>query len=319
MFRRARRRLTLLYIALFALILIAFSVVFFLVIATILQPNFDLAPDVSDQAVDAAYRATLEQIGTALVVADVVVVALVGGAAWLLSARTLRPIREAHDRQRRFVADASHEMRSPLAVIRSAADAALTGEADPEELRRALGVVSDASAHLARVSGDLLVLARSDDGLVEPRRDPVDVSVIVAEVVEADQVARGAGRRTALDLAPDLVVLGDADEIGRIVANLLDNAYRYGGAGVHVRVSTHGTARTAVVEVRDDGPGIAQADQERIFEPFRRGRSDATASDGSGLGLAIAASLARRHGGTLTVESRPGAGSTFRLSLPRFT
>ena len=112
MFRRARIRLTVLYIVLFALVLGVFSLVFYIGFATVLGPSFDVGPDVStEDAAQATYQIVVERIGLALLVADAVIVALVGIVAWVLSARTLRPIDEAHARQRRFVADASHEMR----------------------------------------------------------------------------------------------------------------------------------------------------------------------------------------------------------------
>ena len=147
----------------------------------------------------------------------------------------------------------------------------------------------------------------------------VDLSVVVAETLEAFAVAHPDLPRARATLGEDLLVAADPDEIGRIVANLLDNAYRYGPAGARPpRVVTRPLERDAIVEVDDDGPGIAEADLERVFEPFSRIHADAGTPEGSGLGLAIARSLARRNGDVLGVTSRPGDGSTFRLALPRF-
>jgi signal transduction histidine kinase len=112
-------------------------------------------------------------------------------------------------------------------------------------------------------------------------------------------------------------VAADPDDLRRILAHLLDNAARHGGPSVRIGLTTSGSERDAIVEVQDDGPGIAEADLGRIFEPFYRVRADAASPDGTGLGRALARSLAERIGGRLTVESVPGAGSTFRLSLPR--
>lgn len=318
MFSRARRRLTVLYIALFALVLGIFTIVFFVALAVTLAPAFDIAPELTnEQAADHAYRLTIERIGIALVVGDLAVVAFVGVAAWVLAARTLDPIREVHNRQRRFVADASHEMRSPLAAIRSTAEAALSGPGDPATTREALQVVQRESERLTRISSDLLLLARSDDGQLEPRAEQFDLSVLVADAVEEHHNAE-AGQNASVQLWPDLPVRSDPEEVKRVVLNLLDNAYRYGGERVQVAVRTRATEREAIVEVADTGPGIANADMDRIFEPFYRVRSDASAPPGSGLGLAIAASLAQASGGRLSVDSRIGQGSTFRLSLPRF-
>jgi len=322
MFKQARRRLTGLNILLFGLVLAVFSIVFYVAIATVLAPTFDLAPELSNvQAAEAAYRLTLERVGLALLVGDVIVVALVGLIAWVLAGRTLRPIREAHARQRRFVADASHEMRTPLAAIRSSAEGALAGPAgtNADDLRRALAVVVASADRLTRLTNDLLLLARTDEMPVD-RRAAIDLSVVVAETVDAFGVAHPDLPRARLTLVEDLRVLADPDEVGRIIANLLDNAVRYGGGGTvaPIRVSTSAADGDAIVQVSDTGPGIAAADLERIFEPFHRIRSDAGAPLGNGLGLAIGRGLAHRNGGRLSVVSQPGAGASFRLSLPRF-
>lgn len=320
MFSRTQTRLTLLYIGLFALMLGIFSVVFYIVVTTALAPTFDVGPELTnEQAAEAAYRATVDQIRIALVVADVAVVVLVGVAAWVLAARTLRPIREAHARQRRFVADASHEMRTPLAAIRASAEGALAGPGSKGDMRQALGVVVNSADQLSRLTNDLLILAKADELPAGRQTAPADLSVIAAETLDAFWAGHPDFPKTKATLSPDLLVVADPDEIGRIVLNLVDNAYRYSPIGSPPpRVTTKGAERDAIVEVSDGGAGIASADLDRIFEPFARLHADADAGEGSGLGLAIARSLAHRNGGHLTVSSRPGQGSTFRLSLPRF-
>jgi signal transduction histidine kinase len=317
MFQRARRRLALRYLAVLIVVLGAFSLVFLLTISIVLRPAFDVVEDATtDEAVRHAYERAVQRIGLALVVADGAVVVLVGVAAYFLADRTMRPIRRAHERQRRFVADASHEMRNPLAAIRSTAESTLTGPPDPVEQRAALGVIVDAAEHLTVLTDDLLLLARSEQGLLEPRRQRLDLSVVAAEMAELARAACGRPEAIVVSLTADLEVEADDEEIRRIVSNLIDNALRHGQGGP-VRVRTHVVEGQAVVEVADRGPGIAAADIERIFEPFYRVRADASANPGNGLGLAIAAELASRNRGRLTVESRAGQGATFRLSLPR--
>ena len=321
MFRRARVRLTLLYIGLFALVIGAFSVVFYVGLSNVLAPTFDLAPDLSsDQVARVTYQATIERIGISLLVANLVVVALVGAAAWILAARTLAPIREAHTRQRRFVADASHEMRTPLTTIRATGESVLVGASNAEVLRTSVTTMVDAAERLTRLTNDLLLLARSDEAEIDRRPEPLDVSVLVAEMVEAFAAAHPSLPPATMSLAPDARVSADPDEIGRIVANLLDNTFRYGGgrASHPPRVVTRAGDREVEVEVSDSGPGIAAADISRIFDPFYRVHSDAESPEGTGLGLAIARSLAERNRGRLDATSRPGEGATFRLLLPRF-
>lgn len=317
MFQRARRSLALRYAALFIVVLAAFSIVFVLVLATALQPAFDIAPEVSnEEAARAAYARTIETILIAVVAADVVAIAAVAAGAYYLAGRTLRPIREAHDRQRRFVADASHEMRTPLAAIRATAESALAGTT-PDRL--ALRTVVSAADRMAALTNDLLELARSETGRLHGTRVPVDLSILVAEAVERVRGAHGVEpERIRVSLLPDLVVDGDERELVRVVENLVDNAIRHGGDRAPVSVRTSARADAALVQVSDAGPGIAAADLERIFDPFYRVRADADAPEGTGLGLAIARELARRNGGQLEVASSPGSGATFSVRLPRF-
>jgi signal transduction histidine kinase len=315
--RRARIRLTLVYIGLFAIVIAVFSIVFFAAFAFVLQPDFDIDPELTnEQAVAVAFQLTIARIGAALVVADVIAVAIVGAIAWLLARRALEPIHDAHLRQQRFVADASHETRNPLAAIKTTAEAALTGDRSADDLRDALRTIDTAADRLTRLTGDLLVLARSNDPTVVRRKERVDLSVVVAEAI--DQAALG-DRYAAIEprFQPDLTVEVDPDEIGRVARNLAENALRHGGPDVTVSVRTSGTDRDAILEVADDGPGIAPADLDHIFDAFYRAGGDAREGRGAGLGLAIARDLARRNGGRLTVSSRVGAGSTFRLVLPR--
>lgn len=316
MFAQARRRLTVTYIVLFASVMAIFSVAFLILIAVILEPNFDLAPDTSsDQAAQIAYDAAVARIGLSLVAADLVAVAFVGIGAWVLAARTLKPIRNAHERQRRFVADASHEMRTPLTAIRATTENAMRQDTSTAELRAAVATVANASADLASLTSDLLTLAQGDDSAVFGNAQHFDLSVVIAERLALRAAAHLAAPATTR-FAPDLVVHGSPDEIGRICDNLIDNAFRYGGPGVKVKVTTRAADRQALLEVGDDGPGIALADQAHVFEPFFRVRSDAAAPPGTGLGLAIATALARRNGGRLTLVSQLERGSIFRLVLP---
>ena len=144
-----------------------------------------------------------------------------------------------------------------------------------------------------------------------------DLSVTVAEAAAAFRLAHPDSYLRGIQLDADLRTEGDPANVERIVANLLDNAFRYGGPNVAVAVSTTHTEREVILEVKDSGPGISPADLGRIFEPFFRVRSDSGGPEGNGLGLAIARSLAERGGGRLEATSQPGEGATFRLALPR--
>ncbi len=215
------------------------------------------------------------------------------------------------------MADASHEMRTPLTGIRAVAESAMGSDGSAEEMRSSLQSIVDSTDQLAQLTNDLLLLARTDDRLLQPRLATFDLSVAVAEVLDAARQASPADRTPEVRLASDLLVSGDPEEMRRAVSNLIDNAYRYSGPGATVLVTTRAADGAAIVEVADDGPGIAPADLARIFDPFYRVRADAGGPAGSGLGLAIARSIVERSGGSLSVASTIGAGTTFVLSLPR--
>jgi signal transduction histidine kinase len=327
MFERARRRLTWLYVGILAGVLLLFSGAFWFALSIVLQPNFDLAPELSgDEVANISFRTLLERAGLALIAADLVAIVVVAAAAWFLARRTLQPVQDATERQARFVADASHEIRSPIAAVRSTAEAALIGDRSADELRTALTSVVSSSERLSRIANDLLLLARTGQPEAPFDEMPFDLSVAVAEAVAEERAARmtlsdgvraesdQAAPAVSLSLKPDLTVRGDPVEVNRIVLNLVDNGLRHGGGRVSVRTLALGNE--AILEVADRGPGIAPEDLGRIFQPFFRARSDTSAAEGTGLGLAIAMSLARRNRGRITVDSRQGTGSTFRLVLP---
>ena len=207
-------------------------------------------------------------------------------------------------------------MRNPLAAIRATADSAIAGTTSPDQ---ALETIAGATDRLTVLTNDLLLLARSESGNIEGSSGLVDLSVLAAEAVATVRIAHAIDPDgITLTLASDLLVDADERELTRVVENLVDNAIRYAEATPRIRVRTFRRDAAAIVEVTDDGPGIAAADIERIFEPFYRVRSDSATPIGSGLGLAIAAELARRNGGTIEVVSVLNAGSTFSLRLPRF-
>jgi signal transduction histidine kinase len=212
------------------------------------------------------------------------------------------------EQQRRFVADAAHELRSPLARIRAEleVDAAHPASAD---LQASHASVLGQAVALQRLVDDLLLLARGDSGALGRRSaGPVDLDDVVQRVV----AGRGDPRIAAGDVAP-VQVAGDAEQLERALRNLLDNAVRH--ARDRIVVSLAARRETAELTVADDGPGIAAADADRVFERFTR-LDDARADGGAGLGLAIARDIAERHGGSLTLEGCRGGGATFVLRLP---
>jgi signal transduction histidine kinase len=227
---------------------------------------------------------------------------------------TLGRLEESQSRQRRFVADASHELRSPLAIIRQHAEVALAHPERTDTAKLARTVLTE-DIRMQRLVEDLLLLARADERTGPVRRAPVDLDDVVFEVAAAlrqssalrvDTTAVSAGR-----------VSGDQAQLQRMVQNLAENAARHARATVGFMLRED-PAGTTTLCVEDDGAGIAEADRQRIFERFvRLDGARARDAGGSGLGLAIVAEIVTAHGGTITVGTSPLGGARFEVLLPR--
>jgi signal transduction histidine kinase len=220
-------------------------------------------------------------------------------------------IEAASTAQRRFVADASHELRSPLATIHANADL-LEATPLPEPSARSVARIHIESARMARLVDDLLLLARADDQGLRLRRHDVDLDDLV--YAERERVAvEHPGLAVRGDVAP-VRVTGDPDQLHRVLRNLIDNATRH--ARQTVTVSLAARDGEAHLLVGNDGPAIAAADRERIFDRFvRLDDSRSRLGGGAGLGLPIARDIVRAHGGTLCVDDGT-AGAVLRIRLP---
>jgi signal transduction histidine kinase len=218
----------------------------------------------------------------------------------------------ARVRQRAFVADAAHELRSPLTNMRTELEVAQRLPDTTDWPALADDLLTDVD-RLGRLVNDLLLLARADDGSARVpagRSEPVELGQLLGEV--AARYPQVWYERPAVPLR----IRGERDAIGRVVANLLDNAVRHAAAGVRLTVAADGAYQ--MISVSDDGPGIPAADRERVFDRFTR-LDDARARDagGSGLGLAIVRELVRRHGGTVALRgSSPPPGLRVDVRLP---
>lgn len=226
-------------------------------------------------------------------------------------------LQEAFEQQRRFTADASHELRSPLTVIRGYAGMALArprnASADGHDLER----IDAAGRRMDKVISDLLLLARSDAGQLELARRPVPLADVLASA--RDAVARPDRAPVTLDAVPsDVCVLGDRESLIRLFVSLLDNAVRYSRPGEAVRVCAETDEANVHITVSDQGPGIAPEHLPHVCERFYRADPARTRrGDSTGLGLAIAQSIADAHGGALAIHSALGEGTRAIITLPR--
>jgi two-component system, OmpR family, sensor kinase len=231
--------------------------------------------------------------------------------------------RTSEGRMRRFVADASHELRTPLTSIRGFAELFRQGAArDPDQLAQVLRRIEDEASRMGLLVEDLLLLARLDQA--RPlRQEPVDLLTVAADVVHAATTVHAATHEVRLDADTGgglPVVVGDDARLHQVVTNLVGNAVAHTPAGTAVDVRVLRRGGEVLVEVADDGPGMAPEVAARVFERFYRADASRSrtggATTGSGLGLSIVAAIVAAHGGTVAFDSAEGRGSRFVVRLP---
>lgn len=226
-------------------------------------------------------------------------------------------LQAAFERQNRFTADASHELRTPLSIMLAHSELALSKPCSAEEYQAALEACGRAARRMKSLTEGLLLLARYDAGIPPQRRELTRWDEVVSECLQ--QLLPLAEKRkivAEVRLAP-VTVRGDRVELGRLAFNLLANAIRYNLPGGSVFVETYLDGDSAVLRVRDTGPGIPPADVAHVFERFYRVDKARSRDDGgSGLGLAICQSIAVAHGGAIDLQSEPGQGTTVSVRLP---
>jgi signal transduction histidine kinase len=221
--------------------------------------------------------------------------------------------------QRDFVANVSHDLKTPLTSIQGFAQAIMDGTAStPEELSQAAGVIYSEADRMHRMVLDLLELARMDAGIADFKRQPVDLASLLRGLVEKlSPQAHQAQVNLRAEIGPLTTLTGDEDRLVQAFANLVDNALKFTPANGEVVIRAGQAAGQVEVSISDTGPGIPAEDLPRIFDRFyQTDKSRSRERRGSGLGLSIASEIIQAHRGTITIRSLPGKGSTFIVTLP---
>jgi two-component system, OmpR family, sensor kinase len=271
------------------------------------------AGDLSHRVPDADPRTEVGQLSLALNT-------MLGNieTAFAERAESEQAARESEQRMRRFVADASHELRTPLTSIRGFAELYRQGAVgDEDALRRVMHRIEGEAARMGVLVDDLLLLARLDRERPLAQA-PVDVLALVADAVH-DARAVDPDRPLTLEVGqtdPPPVVRGDEARLRQVLANLVSNALRHTPSDTPVTVRVRTERAHVVLEVVDQGPGMDPDDAAHVFERFYRADKARTGAGGTGLGLAIVAALVAGHSGTVSVQTAPGRGATFRVELP---
>lgn len=227
-------------------------------------------------------------------------------------------VRGALAQQRAFAADASHELRTPFAVLAGELELASRPGRSKEELAAAVATAREEVSRLARITDDLLLLARGDEGKLAIHPEPADIAAVLAQSAErAGARAAAAGASCRVDAPSGLTAIVDPGRIRQAIDNLVDNALRFAPRGTDIVLSASRAGAWLVIEVRDGGPGFPPDFLAHAFERFRRpDRDRARNAGGAGLGLAIAAAIAHAHGGRADARNLPGGGAVIRLEIP---
>jgi heavy metal sensor kinase len=231
---------------------------------------------------------------------------------------TLDRLEGAIGEMRQFSAALAHELRTPLAVLRGEIELAFRRAGGDRNAQQSFANQLDAIDRLKRLIDQILTLARAESGQIVLAIAPVEIGSLAASLVEQLQpVADAHGLELSCDRCEPVVVDGDAGWLERLLLNLLDNAVKFTPAGGSVVVSVSGNGGAARIAVRDTGVGMSAEDAQRAFERFfRADPARSSAAEGAGLGLSLAQWIVHRHHGTITVDSHPGAGSIFTITLP---
>jgi signal transduction histidine kinase len=239
--------------------------------------------------------------------------------ARLVVLRDLTGERESERLKDEVLSLVSHELRTPLTSVVGYLELVLDGAEElPPKTQGFLEIVERNAQRLLRLVGDLLFVAQAEAGRMQLAHTEVDLGAIASDAVEAVRPeATRAGTAVELIAEPVRTFTGDRDRCAQVLDNLIANALKFGGEHGRIRVMVGERGEEAILEVSDEGPGIPQAEQERIFERFARA-ANATegAVPGAGLGLTVVRTIVDAHGGSVAVRSAPGEGTTMRVALP---
>jgi len=255
------------------------------------------------------YQGDASDLRREVALVSIAVVLFTSLAGWVLSGRSLRPARRALEQQRDFMANAAHELRTPIAVIQASASQALRRSRDEPDYVRALAEIGDASVRAGTSISDMLDLARLEAGQATPRTAPMRLDLL------AEELAVGAttdGVTVTVDATEPVVVDADDALLRKAIENVVQNAAR---RAQHVELRVRRTKREVTVEIRDDGPGFAPELIPNVFQRWARG-DGRTDRQGSGIGLAIVATIMEAHGGRATAANGPTGGAVVTLRLP---
>ena len=246
---------------------------------------------------------------------------MIGGASWWLAGVAMRPIYQAYEQMQQFTANAAHELRTPIASTKAILEVAMADEnLSLTESKQTLSTLHRQNDRLGRLAQDLLLLSRLDAAPAPSAWTEICLNDLVQDLEEelaAFAMAKGIDLSRQITMDENLYINGNVDQIYRLISSLINNAIQYNAKNGKVLIKLWKSQSEAVIEIQDNGDGIAAADLPRLFDRFYRIKSDRNRqTGGSGLGLAIAQAIAQAHNSQIQVQSTIGQGSTFSVRFP---
>lgn len=324
-FFKAKLKLTFFYIATLLIVIIAFSIMLYALFVSNIASNFEFEEEgFSEVEINTQYvilSSAINRLKLVLIVTDIGVVLIISGLAYFLAGKTLQPIKKSLDEQKRFVSDSAHELRTPLSIMKTGIETMAIEKnqtlKDYQDLNKDLLEEVD---KLINMSNDLLFLTRSDSAKPEKNQDKINLSSICSNQIKSIKAyANSKGISLNEDIKKALHIMGNSDQINRLVANLLKNAIDYNKKGGEVLLSLKKYKHSTILTVKDTGIGIALDEQKRIFERFYKvDKARSIYEGGSGLGLSIVKEIVDFYKGTIKINSEPGKGTEIMVTFHPF-
>jgi two-component system sensor histidine kinase CiaH len=317
LFNQARLRLTLFYVAVITLILVIASLVLFYSIAQDMQEEVE-GEFVSEKAQTVFVEKTITGLETKIFMIDSLVIIMIAGLSYWLAGKTLQPIQRSLTSQKRFVADASHELKTPLTIMKSNLEVAMRKASQKGNNNPILAVNLEEVERMNKIVEDLLTLSRIDNNQEQLQFSRTDISLIASDSVEK---LRGYAENRNVDMQiqteNSLYVFGDYYRLEQAFINIVKNAIDYSSQEGKVFVSVEQAYNQAIISFQDNGIGMESEEQKHIFDRFYRiDKSRSRKQGGSGLGLSIVKWIIDQHHGSISVQSTLGNGTKVIISLP---
>ncbi len=317
-FTHARIRLTAFYT------LVTMTIVFLFSVALYASLEKNLKDVINDsfgfpQQKYLVFQKSIADIERTIIMTDIVLLIIVIGSGYAIAGRTLQPIRSNMEAQKKFLADASHDLRTPLAIMKSESQVLLQSNSPHvSDYKTSIESNLEEINKMKLLVDDLLIMARSEDTTIRDRAETIDLQKIIVSIVrKMQQQAQDNNISLSITSSGSKMIKGNTHKLTRVFQNIIQNALNYTNSGGSVTVSSTTHNGSHVFTITDTGVGISPSDLQHVFDRFYKAEHSRNDTSGSGLGLSIAQQFVHEHSGTISLESEKGKGTQVTIVLPK--